>query len=71
MLFNFANNTISLCFFCFFLINDLYILILVVITQFFFLAEFVIPIRMTTEEAKAKMEVHPVTEEAKIRECSI
>ena len=32
---NFANNTILLCFFLFFLIFDLYILIAVVITQVF------------------------------------
>ena len=32
---NFANNTILLCFFLFFLIIDLYILIAVVITQVF------------------------------------
>ena len=57
MLFNlvFANNTILSCFFFFFLIH----------------AEFVISIGVQTKEAKAEIETHPVTAEAKISKCSI
>ena len=74
MLFNldFANNTILLCFFFFFLIIDLYFLIAAVIAQIFDpIAELVIPIAIPTKEAKAKIEVHPVIVEPKIRKCSI
>ena len=74
MLFNldFANKTISSCFFCFFLIVDSYFLIPAAIKQFFSLiAGLVIPIEIPNEEAKAEIEIHPVTAEAKIRKCSI
>ena len=74
MLFNldFANNTILLCFLFFFLIIDLYFLIAAVIIQIFNpIAELVISIGIPTKEAKAEMETHPVTVEAKIRKCSI
>ena len=57
MLFNlvFANNAILSCFFFFFLLH----------------AEFVISIGVQTKEAKAEIETHPVTAEAKISKCSI
>ena len=62
MLFNldFANNTILSCVFFFFLIIDLYFLIHAVITQIFNpIAELVIPIGISTKEAKAETETHP------------
>ena len=61
MLFNldFANNSISLCFFFLFLIIDLYVLIAIVITQIFNpTVELVIPIGIPTKEARADMETH-------------
>ena len=58
--------------FFFFLIIDLYYLIPAVIAQIFNpIAELVIPIGMPIKEAKAEMETHPVTVEAKIRKHSI
>ena len=61
-----------MCFFLFFLINDLYFLIPVVITQILSLiAELVIPVEMPTKEAKAGMETHPVIGETAISKCSI
>ena len=46
----------------FFLIIDLYYLILAVITQTFSsIAVLVIPINMPTKEAKTEMDKHPVT----------
>ena len=70
MLFNldFANNTILSCFFFFFLIIDLNLLIPEVIAQ---IAEVVIHIGIPSKEAKAEIEIHPVTTKAKIRKCSI
>ena len=63
MLFNldFANKTILLCFFLFFLIIDLYFLIPAGIAQNFNpIAELVIPIGIQTKEAKGEIETHPV-----------
>ena len=74
MLFNldFANNTILSCFFFFFLIIDLYFLIPAAIAQISnAIAELVIPIAISSKEAKAKIEIHPVIVEAKIRKCLI
>ena len=74
MLFNlvFANNTILSCFFFFFLIIDLYSLLPAVTAKIFNpIPELVIPIVIPTKEAKAEIEIHPVTAEAKIRKCSI
>ena len=74
MLFNlvFASNTILSCFFFFFLINDLHFLIAAVIAQIFnAFAELAIPIGIPTKEAKAEMDVHPLTVETKINNCSI
>ena len=74
MLFNldFASNTILSCFFFFFLIIDSYFLIPAVITQIFNpVAELVIAIEIPTTEAKAKMEMHPVTVEINTSKCSI
>ena len=34
-------------------------------------AEFAIPTKISTKEAKAEMKTHPVTEEMKINQCSI
>ena len=64
---NFANNAILSCFFYFFLIIDLYVLIPAVITQFYNpIAELEIPIGVATKEAKIEMETNPVTVEIKI-----
>ena len=63
MLFNLnvANDTVSWFFFLFFLIIDLYFLIPVVITKTFNpFVELAIPIGISTQEAKTKMETHPV-----------
>ena len=73
MLFNldFAYNIILLRSF-FSLIIDLYILIPEVIVQVFNPnAEIVIPIGIPSKEAKTEIEIHSITTEAKIRECSI
>ena len=60
--FDFAKDTVSSCFLFFFLIIDLYFLILVVIAQIFSpIAELVVPIRISSKEAKAEIEIHPVT----------
>ena len=74
MLFNliFVYNAIVLCFFFFFLIMDLYVLVTAVIAQIFNpIAELVSPIGIPTKEAKPEIQTHPVTAEAKIRKCSI
>ena len=68
MLFNldFANNTILSCFFFFFLIIDLYLLIPAAIAQIFNpIAELVSPIGIPGKEAKAEIEIHSVIVEAK------
>ena len=58
---DFANSTILSCFFIFFLIIDLYFLIPAVLTQIFNpVAEVVIPIEISTKEAKVVIETHPV-----------
>ena len=58
---DFANSTILSCFFIFFLIIDLYFLIPAVLTQIFNpVAELVIPIEISTKEAKVVIETHPV-----------
>ena len=68
---DFANNTISSCFFFFFLIIDLYFLIPAAIAQMFNpVAELVIPIEIPRKEAKAEIKIHPLIVEAKIRKCS-
>ena len=70
--FDFDNNTILSCFFFFVLIIDLYFLIPAVIAQIFNpIAELLIPIRIPTKEAKAKIQVHTIVVGANIRKCSI
>ena len=67
LLFNlfFASNTILSCFFFFFLIIDLYFLIPAIIAQILNpIPELVIPIGIPSKEAKAEMEIHPITVEA-------
>ena len=74
MLFNldFANDIILSCLFLFLFCINLYFLIPVVITQFFYpMAELVIPIGIPTKERQAEKETHPVIVEIKISECSI
>ena len=74
LLFNlvFANNTILSCFFLFFFIIDLYFLITGIVAQVFHpIAKLEIPIGILSKEAKAEIEIHPITVEAKINKCSI
>ena len=74
MLFNldFADNTILLCFFFFYLIIDLYLLILAAIAQIFNQnAELAIPIGIPITEVKAEIEIHPVVVKATVRKYSI
>ena len=74
MLFNldFANSTILSRFFFFFLIIDLYFLILGAISQVLNpYAQFVILIEMSIKKVKPEVEIHPVIIEAEIRNCSI
>ena len=73
VLFNliFANNTILSClFFCFnyWLVLSKYLLIA---QGFNPTAELVIPIEISTKEAKADIVTHPVTLEARKSKCSI
>ena len=69
---DFVKNAILSCFFFFFLIIALYVLISAVIEQTFnHIGELIIPIRIPSKEAEAEIEIHPVTVEAKIRKCSI
>ena len=73
MLFNldYANNTILLCLFFFFLIIDLYFWIAAVILQIFnSIAKLRITIGTPTKEAKAEMGTHSVFVEPKIRKWS-
>ena len=66
MVFNlvFANNTISSCFFLFFLIMNLYFLIPEVIAQIFNpTAALTMPLGIPNKEAKVEMETDPVTTE--------
>ena len=59
----FADNTISSCFFFFFLIFNLYFLILAIIAQIFnYIVELKILVGISTRKAKAEMEIHSVTE---------
>ena len=68
----FPSSTISPCFFIFFLIIDLYFLILAVTAQIFLpTVELVIPTGSQTNEANAEIETQPVTFETKISKCSI
>ena len=69
---DFASNTILSCFFLFFLIIDLYILIPAVVRQVFNpIVELAIPIGIPTKEAKAEMETHPIIVEITISGWSI
>ena len=55
-----------------FLIIDSYFLFSAVIAQIFNpITELVIPVGIPSKEAKAEIEMHPVTTEAKISKCSI
>ena len=74
MLFNldFANSTILSCFFSFFLIIDLCFLISEVIAQILNpISKLVIPIRIPTKEAQAKIEIYPIIVEIAISKWSI
>ena len=62
----FARNTISSCFFFFFLIINLYCLIPAATAQISNpISELVIPIEIPSEEAEAETEIHPVFVEVK------
>ena len=74
MLFNldFANNTILSCFFFYFFIIDLDLIIPPATEHIFYsVEELVIPIGIQIKEAKAEIETHPVVVEAIIRTCPI
>ena len=74
MLFNldFPNNTILSCFFLFFFNIELHFLIHVAIAQIFnTTTKLVIPIGITSKEAKTEIGICSVIAEAKIRNCSI
>ena len=69
MLFNldFANKSILSCFFFFFLVIDLYLLIPSVIAQIFNpISEVLIPTGIPTKETRAEMETHLVIVEMTI-----
>ena len=62
----FTDNTISSCFFFFFLIIDLYSLILAIIAQTFnHVVELIFPLKISTKDSKAEMEMHTVTAKLK------
>ena len=68
---DFAINTILLCFFFFFSINDVYLLIPTLFAGIFNpIEELIIPIGILIKEAKAEIEILSVIVEAKIRKCS-
>ena len=68
-----ANNIIFLsCFFFFFLIIHLCLLVNGAIAQILNpIAELAIPIGIPSKETKGEIEIHPVTTEAKIRKSLI
>ena len=67
-----ANNTILSCFLLFLLIIDLYFLTSANIAQILNpIAELVLPIGIISKKAKGEIEIHLITAEAKIRNCSI
>ena len=71
MLFNsdFADNTILSCFYPFFVIIDLYFLTVALIKQIFnTIAKLETLIGISTKEAKAEIETHPVIVEIAIRD---
>ena len=74
MLFNLvsAKNIVLLCFFFFSLMINLYFLILATIAGIFSpIVEIIIPIKISTKEAKTEIEIHPVTAETEVRMCSL
>ena len=69
---DFANNSVLSHVHFNFLIIDLYFSIPAVTTQIYnAIAELVTPIGIPTKEAKAEIEMHPLTVEIKISQCSI
>ena len=70
----FTSNAISLYFFFFFLIVDLYFLILATFRKIFNpVVELSIPLESSTKEVKAEKEIHTVTAKTKVRvrKCSM
>ena len=58
--------------FFFFLIIDLYHLILATIAQIFNpIVELIIPVEILTKDAKAEMEIHPLTAKTKEKRWSL
>ena len=69
---DFHNNAMLPCFFFFFLVIDVYFLILAAIEQIFNpITELVIPVRIPSKEVKADIDIQPVIVEAKVRKRSI
>ena len=68
----FANNAILSCLFFFFLIIDLYFLIIANIVQIFnSTVELITYLEISTKETKAEMKVHTGTTKTKVKKCSI
>ena len=58
--------------FFFFLVIDLYFLVLAIIAQIFNpIVELFIPLEISTKEAKAEMKIHTVTAKTELRKCSM
>ena len=69
---NLSVFAISSCFFFFFLIINLYILILAIIAQMFTpITELIISLEIWFKKAKSEMEIHTVTAKTKLRKCSV
>ena len=68
----FVNNAISSCFFFFYLIIDLYFLILAIIAKIINpIVELIMLLEISIKEAKSEMEIHTVAAKSKFRKCSI
>ena len=69
---DFHNNAMLPWFFFFFLVIDVYFLILAAIEQIFNpITELVIPVRIPSKKVKADIDIQPVIVEAKVRKRSI
>ena len=68
---DFAKNSVLSWLFLLFLIIDYYLIPAAIAPIFNSIAEFVIPIGISSKEAKAEYEIHPVIVKARVRKCSI
>ena len=68
----FADNAISSWFFFFFLIIGFYFLILPIIAKIFNpILELIMPLEISTKEAKAEMEIDTINAKTKVRKFSM